>query len=133
MTYKLYNLYCFGMSSESDPTPEVPPSSEPVEEPYQPGAIDVSFRASEFAIEVSVSHARAHLPEILDGIRDGAMVYLTRYGKRLAAMVPADAGEYLERVEDEYWSKRARAAAESDEPSIPWEQVVAEMEVADNR
>jgi antitoxin (DNA-binding transcriptional repressor) of toxin-antitoxin stability system len=119
------------MSSESDPTPAVPPSSEPVEEPYRPVEMDVSFRASEFAIEVSVSHARAHLPELLDGIRDGAMVYLTRYGKRLAAMVPADAGEYLERVEDEYWSKRAGAVLSSNPTFVPLDEAIASWEAQD--
>jgi prevent-host-death family protein len=95
--------------------------------------VDISFRALEFHIEVSVSHARAHLPELLDNVRDGGVVYLTRYGKRLAALVPADAAEYLDRLEDEYWSKRANDAVKSNEPSIPWEEVVAELEVADNR
>jgi prevent-host-death family protein len=95
--------------------------------------MDISFRGTQFAVEVAVSHARAHLPDLLDDVRDGATVYLTRYGKRLAALVPADAAEYLERVEDEYWSTRAKVSTASDEPSIPWEQVVAEMEVADQR
>lgn len=129
MTYKLYNLYCFGMSSESDPTPDPVEPSGP--EPAPPVTMDVSFRASEFAIEVSVSHARAHLPEILDGIRDGAMVYLTRYGKRLAAMVPADAGEYLERVEDEYWSKRAGAVLSSNPTFVPLDEAIASWEAQD--
>jgi antitoxin Phd len=110
------------MSTES-------PAGEP--DLRRPFPVDVSFRASELTIDVSVSHARAHLPELLDGVRDGAVVYLTRYGRRLAALVPAAAGEYLERAEDEYWGKRAAEATQSDEPSVPWEQVVAEMEVAE--
>lgn len=76
-----------------------------------------------------MSHARANLPELLDDVRDGGVVYLTRYGKRLAALVPADAAEHLQRLEDEYWSHRARdAMAASDKPSIPWAHVVAELE-----
>ena len=105
----------------------------PTPEDTPPPQVDVSFRAMEFHIEVSVSHARAHLPELLDNVRDGGVVYLTRYGKRLAALVPTDAAEYLDRLEDEYWSKRAKDAIESNEPSIPWEEVVAELEVVDNR
>lgn len=93
--------------------------------------MDVSFRPQSLNVEVTVSHARAHLPELLEEIRDGRTVYLTRYGKRLAALVPADVGERLERSEDEYWSKRARDALSSDEPSIPWDRVVAELEAAD--
>lgn len=93
--------------------------------------MDVSFRPQHLPVEVTVSHARAHLPELLDGLRDGGTVYLTRYGKRLAALVPAEVGEQLERSEDEYWSQRARAALHSDGSSVPWEQVVAELENAD--
>jgi prevent-host-death family protein len=119
MSYKTYNLYIELMD-----TPP-PPQTQP--------AVDVSFRGMEFHVEVSVSHARAHLPELLEGVRDSGTVYLTRYGKRIAALVPADAGEYLDRMEDEYWSKRAKEATDSTEPSIPWAQVVAELEVADNR
>jgi antitoxin (DNA-binding transcriptional repressor) of toxin-antitoxin stability system len=92
------------------------------------GPMDVAFPPEGRQVEVSVSHARAHLPELLDEIRDGRTVYLTRYGRRLAALVAADLGEYLERAEDDYWSARARDALDSDGPSVPWEQVVAELE-----
>ena len=116
MLYKTYNLYV-GVMTTSPTGPH----------------LDVSFRPQNLAVEVTVSHARAHLPELLEEIRDGHTVYLTRYGKRLAALVPAVVGEHLERSEDEYWSKRARDALSSDEPSVPWAQVVAELEVADHR
>jgi prevent-host-death family protein len=114
MLYKTYNSYIGVMST---------PSARP--------NVDVSFRPQTLAVEVPVSHARAHLPELLDEVRDGRTVYLTRYGRRLAALVPADVGEHLERSEDEYWSKRARDALGS-EPAIPWKQVVAELEAVDN-
>lgn len=113
----MYNLYIRHMTEDTPKHPQV----------------DISFRALEFHIEVSMSHARAHLPELLDNVRDGGVVHLTRYGKRVAALVPIDAAEYLDRLEDEYWSKRAKEAIESNEPSVPWEEVVAELEVADNR
>lgn len=90
--------------------------------------VDVSFRPQRWRIEVSVSHARANLPELLEDVREGGVVYLTRYGKRLAALVPAAAAEYLERAEDDYWSRRARDAMTGDQPAIPWEQVVTELE-----
>jgi antitoxin (DNA-binding transcriptional repressor) of toxin-antitoxin stability system len=125
MLYNTYKLYIDHMSTE--PTPPVPPESA------MPPPVDVSFRPQELRIEVTVSHARAHLPELLDDIRDGGIVYLTRYGKRLAALVPPAAAEHLERSEDAYWASRARAAMESDGPAIPWEHVVAELEVVDNR
>lgn len=75
-----------------------------------------------------MSHARASLPDLLEQVRDGGVVYLTRYGRRLAALVPAEAAEQLERLTDEYWSRRAREALTADEPSIPWTRVVAELE-----
>jgi prevent-host-death family protein len=39
---------------------------------------------------VSVSHARAHLAELVERVRDGEIVYLSRYGRRLAALVPLE-------------------------------------------
>jgi prevent-host-death family protein len=82
--------------------------------------------------ELSISKARAHLPELVDRVRHGDTVYLSRYGKRVAALVPADAAEYLEHVEDEYWVKRAEEALARNE-FVPWEQVVAELEALDAR
>jgi prevent-host-death family protein len=95
--------------------------------------VDVSFRAQDLAVEVTVSHARSHLPELLEDVRAGGMVYLTRYGKRLAALVPAEAAERLAEQDDVYWSERARAALHAPGESIPWPQVMAELEPADQR
>jgi prevent-host-death family protein len=89
---------------------------------------DVSFRPQRWHVEVSVSHARANLPGLLEDVGAGGVVYLTRYGKRLAALVPAGAAERLARAEDDYWSRRARDAMAGDEPPIPWEHVIAELE-----
>ncbi|HEX9336260.1 MAG TPA: type II toxin-antitoxin system Phd/YefM family antitoxin [Pseudonocardiaceae bacterium] len=94
--------------------------------------VDISFRATDTVhVEVSISHARAHLPELLDEVREGATIYLTRYGKRLAALVPAEAAEHLEQLEDTYWSSRANQAANSPDPPVPWTEVVAELEAND--
>jgi len=103
------------------------------EAPQKPPTIDASFRSQKFHIEVSVSHARAHMAELLDDVQDGGTVYLTHYGKRIAAIVPADAAEYLERLEDDYWGKRADEALADPEPSIPWEEVVRELEAMDQQ
>lgn len=109
MPYLLYNLY----SSLMTPPPP----------------IDISFRATEAVhVDVSISHARAHLPELLEVVREGRAIYLTRYGRRLAALVPAEAAEHLEHLEDEYWSNRATQAASDPAPPIPWPAVVAELE-----
>lgn len=39
--------------------------------------------------EVTVSDARANLAELVDDARTGTVVYLTRHGNRVAAIVPA--------------------------------------------
>jgi prevent-host-death family protein len=48
-------------------------------------------------VDVSVSHARAHLPELIDRVRDGETVYLSRYGRRVAALVPVEVATRAER------------------------------------
>lgn len=97
---------------------------------YMTERIDANFPEE---VDVTVSYARAHLPELVDQVRsDGRTIYLSRYGKRVVALVPPDAAEYLERVEDEYWTKRADEALASGGPNIPWEQVVAELEALDD-
>lgn len=114
MPYMLYNSYTYTMTPE--PT------------------LDISFRATDAVhVEVAISHARAHLPELLDEVREGTTVYLTRYGKRLAALVPADAAEHLEQLEDTYWSTRANQSAVGPDPPIPWPDVVAELEATDDQ
>ena len=94
-----------------------------------PPTVDISFRATNTVqVEVSISRARAHLPELLDEVREGNTIYLTRYGKRLAALVPAEAAEHLAHLEDTYWSTRAQQATGT---PIPWTEVVTELEATD--
>ncbi|MFN2496189.1 MAG: hypothetical protein ABR608_09830 [Pseudonocardiaceae bacterium] len=38
---------------------------------------------------------------------DGGVVYLTRYGRRVGAVAPAEVAERFEQWEDAYWSRRA--------------------------
>lgn len=97
-------------------------------------SFDISFRGTTaMHVEIAISRARAHLPELLDEVRDGTTVYLTRYGKRLAALVPAEAAEHLAHLEDTYWSKRATQAENSPDPPTPWPDVVAELEATDDQ
>jgi prevent-host-death family protein len=99
-----------------------------------PPPVDISFRATDAVhVEISISHARAHLPELLDQVREGTTIYLTRYGKRLAALIPAEAAEHLTHLEDAYWTTRAQQAADSPDPPIPWAELVAELEATDDR
>ena len=83
-------------------------------------------------LEVTVTDARAQLPELLDTtVRDGAVVYLTRYGRRVGALVPADLAERIAEIEDAYWSRRAVEVLDRGEPTVPWNQAVAELEAGD--
>lgn len=70
------------------------------------------------------------MPELIETVRDGGVVYLTRYGRRIAALVPADMAENYERIEDDYWARRAADAAASGEAPVPWAQAVGELEGA---
>ncbi|HEX5118331.1 MAG TPA: type II toxin-antitoxin system prevent-host-death family antitoxin [Pseudonocardiaceae bacterium] len=90
--------------------------------------LDISFRPQDLHIEVTVSHARAHLPELVDQVRQGRTVYLTRYGKRQAALVAPATADEAERQEDAYWSARAYEAEASPGESTPWPEVIAEAE-----
>jgi len=82
--------------------------------------------------EVPASEARSRISDLLDAVANGEFVYLTRRGKRVAALVPVDIAENYEKIEDEYWGRRAeearqRLAAGQDE-MISFDQLVAEAE-----
>jgi len=70
-----------------------------------------------------------------DAVADGEFVYLTRRGKRVAALMPADIAEHYEQIEDDYWARRGIEAQERmrehPEAAVPWAQVIAELERAD--
>jgi len=61
----------------------------------------------------------------------GDVVYLTRNGVSIVAVVPADAAEYLEALEDAADTIAARRVLAEDAPSIPAEEVWAELGVND--
>ena len=69
-----------------------------------------------------------------DAVREaagGEVVYLTRNGTPVAAVVPADAAEYLEALEDAADIIAARRALAEQAPSVPADQVWAELGVDD--
>lgn len=76
--------------------------------------------------ELPATEARNQMSELLDHVADGEVVYLTRRGKRVAALLPADVAENYEAIEDAYWAQRAEAARTGE--TIPWEQAIAELE-----
>ncbi|MGH3906037.1 MAG: type II toxin-antitoxin system Phd/YefM family antitoxin [Pseudonocardiaceae bacterium] len=77
-------------------------------------------------VEVPATDARARIYELLDLVQGGQFVYLTRHGHRVAALMPADIAENYERIEDDYWARRA-AEAERSEP-VSWERAIVELE-----
>lgn len=84
-------------------------------------------------VEIPISDARKRIAEIVDQVTDNdQFVYLTRRGKRIAVIMPADIGENYERIEDEYWGRRADEAksrlASGDEELIPFARVIADIE-----
>ncbi|WNV84024.1 type II toxin-antitoxin system prevent-host-death family antitoxin [Umezawaea sp. Da 62-37] len=88
-------------------------------------------------IDVPLSDARGALPQLLDEhVREGEVVFLTRHGRRVGALVSADVAEHLGEMEDAYWSARAAQAKRemeaSGEQPIPWAQALAILEAADS-
>jgi prevent-host-death family protein len=86
--------------------------------------------------EMTVSEARARLADVVDEARVAhEPVYLTRRGRRVAAVVDA---AYLDRLielaEDYADVQAARAArdemAETGKTALPWEQVKADLGLA---
>jgi prevent-host-death family protein len=82
--------------------------------------------------ELPVAEARSRLAELIDAVSDGEFIYLTRRGKRVAALLPSDIAEHYEQIEDDYWARRAAEAHDRlrahPAATVPWEQVIAELE-----
>jgi prevent-host-death family protein len=83
-------------------------------------------------IELPASEARSRISELLDAVANGEFIYLTRRGKRVAALMPADIAENYEKIEDDYWARRAEEArarlATGEDEVISFNQLVAEAE-----
>ncbi|WP_335992377.1 type II toxin-antitoxin system prevent-host-death family antitoxin [Glycomyces sp. MUSA5-2] len=84
--------------------------------------------------EIGVTALRDHLAETVTEVQhDGRRVYLTKGGRRVAALVPVDEAEMLDRLEDEYFARRVEEvlAAQGDKPLKPYAQVLADVAAAD--
>lgn len=85
--------------------------------------------------DMSVTDARARLADVVDAARvKHDPVYLTRRGKRIAAVIDADdldrlieAAEDLADIES---ARAARAEAAAGATAVPWEQVKADLGLA---
>lgn len=84
--------------------------------------------------EVTVSDARARLADVVDAARVGhEPVYLTRRGRRVAAVIDADDLDRLvEAAEDlaDIEAARAARAEIAEDGTIPWDQVKADLGLA---
>ena len=82
--------------------------------------------------EVTVSEARARLADVVDQARVAHdPVFLTRRGRRVAAVIDADDLQRLieaaEDLADVEAAKAARAEMASGEAGIPWHEVKADL------
>lgn len=85
--------------------------------------------------EMTLTDARARLADVVDAARvEHSPIYLTRRGKRVAAVIDADdldrliaAAEDLADLED---AAAARAEIASGHAAIPWELVKADLGLA---
>ena len=84
--------------------------------------------------EMTVTDARARLADVVDSARvRHDPVYLTRRGRRVAAVIDADdLDRLIEAAEDLADIEAARAAREEIDAdgAIPWEQVKADLGMA---
>jgi antitoxin Phd len=82
--------------------------------------------------EISVSDARARLSDVVDSARvDHEPVYLTRRGRRIAAVIDAeDLRRLIEAAEDLADMEAARTAREemaAGEATVAWDELRAEL------
>lgn len=78
-------------------------------------------------LEIPVSELRDRLGETLEQVdREDTFVYVTRHGRRIGAIMPADIAEHYEDMEDAYWSRRAEEARGESTRSL--DSVIADLE-----
>lgn len=82
--------------------------------------------------DLGITEARDNLADLVNkAAYTGSVTYINRRGRRLAAIVSAEDAERLERAEDAYLARLANEALaeiEAGAPTIPWEQLKAELE-----
>lgn len=80
------------------------------------------------AEEMSASQARADFAELIRRAEArGETTYITHHGRRVAAVVPPEAAEALERLEERALIAMAQQALDEPGESIPLEAVISEL------
>ncbi|MGB6165778.1 MAG: hypothetical protein WBF75_25010 [Pseudonocardiaceae bacterium] len=100
---------------------------------YDRGMIAEPIETSELgdSIELPLTEARNRLLELAETtVRDGGIVYLTRYGRRVAAIVPADVAENHEHMENAYLSALADEGRADTEPPLSTAELINELGLA---
>jgi prevent-host-death family protein len=77
--------------------------------------------------EMSASQARGDFAEVIRRAEHGETTYITHHGRRVAAMVPVEAAEALERLEERALLAMAREALAEPGQPVPLETVIAEL------
>ncbi len=78
--------------------------------------------------ELAVSQARDHLGEAVNQVQYGReMVYLTRHGRRVAALVPVEVLEAIEAAEDAEDVAEAASALAEPGPDFPLAEIRAAL------
>ena len=96
--------------------------------PYR--SVDVVLYNS-YMKELAVSEARNHLADVIDEARrSGEPVFVTRRGRRVAAIVDADAYEKVVEAAEEASDRRELLAARDEDDYVPWEEVKADLGLA---
>ena len=81
---------------------------------------------------IKIVESRSKLADAINRVADqGERVVLERRGRRVAALVPIDDPDRLEKLEDEEDARAARKALakmkRKKQKPLPWEQVKAEL------
>jgi prevent-host-death family protein len=96
-------------------------------------AVALATPYPEHMSEVPISEASGHLDEVADeSAATGEVIYLTRDGRRLAAIVPAEVAAEIEAAEDAADIAAAEAAMAEPGEDIPAEAIWAELAIADD-
>jgi prevent-host-death family protein len=78
--------------------------------------------------ELTVSQARENLAELIESTqRSGEPVVLTRHGRPVAVVLDHALFERLVAAADDTSDRQALALARTDDDTVPWEQVKADL------